>query len=192
MHVVVPCQFSGRKDGVQFHPIRPTKSRLYRMIFLPWFVMWKTLKTKSSIYHFHDPELLIVGFAMRWVLSKKVVFDMRESTSQQIMGKEYLPRWCRPIISFCYRLIERVCLKGVAVIVANDKSVEGNEPCFLVRNFPELDEELMAGVMDMNERMKSPLLVYVGGVWEGRGAYEYIELAKQLLERGHKIHMMII
>jgi glycosyltransferase involved in cell wall biosynthesis len=192
VHVVFCGQFSGVKDGIYFHAVRPARNRLHRILIKPWVVMWKSLKTKASIYHFHNPDLLIVGSIMRWFLSKKVIFDMRESTARQIMGKKYLPKWSRKIISTFYGIVEWICLKGIAVIVANDRGIEEYKNAYLVRNFPEVDANLMASAADMPERLKSPLLIYVGGVWERRGAWVYIELARQLKQRSHKIRMMII
>ncbi len=192
VHVVVPSDFSGTKDGVHFHAIRRAKNRFWRMLLMPWVAMWVALKTKSSIYHYHDPELIFVGAVMRWVLFKKVIFDMRESAFRLILGKEYLPKWSRKTLSFCYRVIEKVCLKGIAIVLANESIAEEYKQCYLVRNFPEVDEDIMANAMDMVERLKLPLLVYVGGVWESRGALLYVELAKRLSERGHSFRMMII
>lgn len=192
VHLVVPCEKSQSKDGVQIHAIRRVKSRLVRMTVMTWVAMYEALRTKATIYHFHPPEMLFVGFLMRWVFFKKVVFDMRESISRQIMAKEYLPKWSRKIASLCYRVIENICLKGIAVIVANDRSIEENEPCYLVRNFPDIDEDLMAEAVEMNKRLQQPMLVYLGGVWENRGAFIYIDLAHGLAERGHDFRMMII
>lgn len=192
VRLVVPCEGTALRDGVQFHAIHRPRSRLVRMTVMPWVAMRRALATNAAIYHFHDPELLFVGFLMRWVLAKKVVFDMRESTARQIMSKEWLPKWSRKVVSLCYRVIEHVCLKGIAVIAANEKSVEENEPCYLVRNFPAIDEELMANAMEMDRRLEPPLLVYVGRVAKIRGALLYVELAKRLLERGYSFRMMII
>jgi len=192
VHLVVPCERSEIKDGVQFHAIPRVRNRVVRITVMPWIVMRKALETNAAIYHFHDPELLFVGFVMRWVLARKVVFDMRESTARQIMSKEWLPKLSRKIISLCYRVIENVCLKGIVVIVANDKSVEENEPCYLVRNFPAVDEELMAKAMEMDRRLEQPLLVYVGRVAKIRGALLYVELAGKLADRGYTFRMMII
>ena len=192
VHLVVPCESSQLRNGVQIHAIPRARNRIVRMAVMPWVAMRKALETNAAIYHFHDPELLFVAFVMRWVLSKKVVFDMRESTARQIKTKEWLPVWLRQFTSLCYRLVECVCLKGIAVIVANDRSVEENIDGYLVRNFPEIDEELMANAMEMGERLKQPLLVYVGWVSESRGVFIYFELARRLVERGHNFRMMII
>ncbi len=192
VHLVVPNETSQVRDSVRIHGIRKPSCRFTRILFLPLVAMKAALKTRAHIYHFHDPELLLVGFLMRWVLGRKVVFDMRESTARQIMGKEWLPAWSRRFISWGYRIIESICRRGLSVVVANDRSVAENEPCYLVRNFPEIDEQFMASVVPMKERMKKPTLIYVGGVWEGRGALIYLELCKRLVQRGRDIRLVII
>ena len=154
--------------------------------------MYNTLKIRADIYHFHDPELFLVSFLIRWLFFRKVVFDMRESTARQILSKEYLPKWSRKTVSLLYRITEKIFLQGISVIVANDRSVEENKSCYLVRNFPVVDKELMKNALPIYERLKNPLIIYVGGVWETRGALIYLNLAKELMQRGHKFRMMII
>ncbi len=192
VHMIVPWGISGMKEGACLHDIKLYKNRILRMLLLPLVVVFKALRTRASIYHFHDPELLIVGFLMRWIFWRKVVFDMRESTARQIMGKEYLPKWSRVFISLCYRAVEFACTKGLAIIVANDWSAKEHPGSYLVRNFPEIDEQLMAGAAEMPERLRKPLLIYVGGVWESRGALIYVDLAQRLKMRGHRINLLII
>lgn len=192
VHLVIPCEKSEIKDGVQFHAIRRAKTRIVRMFLMPFVAAYKALRTKSSIYHFHDPELLPVGFLMRWLLRKKVVFDMRESTARQLKAKEYLPFCIRSTISFCYMVLESACLKGIALVVANDRSTEEYKNCYLVRNFPEIDESIMSNAMDMSKWLEKPLLIYVGAVSIARGALLYVELAHHLVKHGYDFEMMII
>ena len=192
VHLVVPCEKSEIKDGIQIHAIKRPKTRITRVLLMPLIAACKAISLKASIYHFHDPELLPIGFLMRWLLRKKIVFDMRKSTARELKAREYLPSWLRNTISRCYKILESICLKGMALIVANDRSTEEYKNCYLVRNFPEIDEPLMANVMDMDKRLKKPLLIYVGTVSISRGAIMYIELADQLVRRGHDFKMMII
>lgn len=192
VHMIVPSGQSGLRNGVNVHSFTRPRSRLTRMFIMPWFVMILALRTKSDIYHYHDPELLFIGFIMRWLLLKKVVFDMRESTASQLKAKGYLPHWSRNIISFCYSMVEAICLKGISVIVANDRSKEEHKNSYLVRNFPEINEQLMIKATDIDKRLEKPLLIYLGGVSEVRGALLYIELANQLKKSGYDFKMMII
>lgn len=192
VHVVVPSDKSEVKDGVQFHAIKKPKTRLVRMVFMPFIAAYAALKTKSSIYHFHDPELLPIGFLMRWLLWKKMVFDMRESTARVIKAREYMPAGIRNTVSFCYSIVEKICLMGISLIVANDRSTEEYTNCYLVRNFPVIDKSITDNVMDMNKRLEKPLLVYIGMVSISRGAMMYVELADRLVKDGYDFDMKII
>jgi hypothetical protein len=123
VHLVIPCEQSCVKNGVHLHCIRRVKHRLLRMLFMPWVAMKKALKTKSSIYHYHDPELLFMGFVLRWICGKKVVFDIHESIPRQIMSNAYLPWFTRKPISLCYKFLERIFITGQALVIANKNSV---------------------------------------------------------------------
>lgn len=193
VNLVIPCEYSCTKDGVHLHSIRRVKNRLLRMLFMPWVAMRKALQTKSSIYHYHDPEFLFMGFVLRWVFGKKVVFDIHESISKQILGKEYIPKFARKAVSITYKILERIFTIGQSIIVANAKSVQEiwKKP-YLVQNYPKLDEELMASVNEERQGAKVPLFVFVGVLSEGRGANACIELAGKLAERGHDFRMKFI
>jgi len=193
VNLVIPCEQSCTKNGVHLHTIPRVKNRILRMLFMPWVAMNKALKTKSSIYHYHDPELLLMGFVLRWVFGKKVVFDIHESVPRQILGKEYIPKFARKAFSIIYMIFERVLTIGQNVIVANFKSVEELwKVPYLVQNYPLLDEELMAGVEEEKPRAKVPLLVFVGVLSKDRGADACVELAGKLAERGHDFRMKFI
>lgn len=193
VHLVIPCEQSCAKDGIHLHSIRRVKHRLLRMLFMPWVAMRKALQTRSSLYHYHDPELLFMGFVLRWVFGKKVIFDIHESVPRQIMSKPYLPWFTRKPISLCYRFLERIFIAGQALVVANKNSVSDySSNTYLVQNYPLLNEELIAIANDEKQRYKVPLLVYVGGVNKIRGAMVYVELAKRLLEHGYDFRMTLI
>ncbi len=189
VHLVISASEPAVREGVHIHPIRVVKNRLLRMLFMPWVAMKNALETKASLYHYHDPELLLMGFVLRWVLGKKVVFDIHESVPRQIMSKHYLPRFTRKPISLCYRLLERMFITGQPLIVANKNTVSDySSNTYLVQNYPEM----IAIASDEKRKSAVPLLVYVGGVAKIRGAMVYVELARKLAERGHDFRMQIV
>lgn len=193
VHLVIPCEQGCVKDGVHLHCIRRVKHRFLRILFMPWMAMSKALQTKSSLYHYHDPELLFMGFVLRWLFGKKVIFDVHESVSQQMMSKAYLPWFTRKPISLCYKFCERIFTAGQALVVANKKSVtDFSSSTYLVQNYPLLNEEIIAIATDEKQRSKDPLLIYVGSVAKIRGAMVYVELADKLANRGHDFHMYIV
>ncbi len=163
------------------------------MLFMPWLAMAKALRTKAMIYHYHDPELVFMGWVLRWFFHKKVIFDIHESVARQIMGKDYLPRCTRKTISICYKFMERIFTRGQVLVLANENSVaDYPSDAYLVQNYPLLDDSLIAATADEEQKSEVPLLVYVGGVSKIRGALVYIELAAELAARHHDFRMMLI
>lgn len=193
VHLIIPCEQSCVKKGVHIHCIRRVKSRLLRMLFMPWVAMRKALRTKASLYHYHDPELVFMGFVLRWFFGKRVIFDIHESVARQIMGKGYLPRFTRKAVSLSYRFLEHISIRGQVLILANENSLpDYSSNVYLVRNYPLLNEDLIASAVDEKQTSKIPLLVYVGGVTKVRGALVYIELAAKLAAKHHEFRMLLI
>lgn len=192
VHVVIPSEASGIREGVRVHATKRLRPRFLRMVLAPWIAAYRALRIRADIYHLHDPELLPVAFALRWLARKRVVFDVRESVRRQIFGKEWLPAWSRKAVSFLYGILERVCLKGCAIVVANDRSLEDFPKSYLVRNFPDVSDEMIRAAWPMEKRLQDPMLLYVGGVWETRGAIAYVELENWLRQRGHNCKLKIV
>ena len=192
VHLVIPTDVCGMQENVHIHPIRRLHNRWLRIAFMPWVALRTALKTDSMIYHFHDPELLPMCFVMRWVLGKRVVYDVHEAVSRQILSKEWLPRWSRRIISTTYRMLEALLTPGQTIVLANENCARDyGSSAYLVRNFPRLDEPPASAPRNVH-RGTPPLLIYVGGVSRDRGAMIYLHLAHQLLRRGHSFRMAII
>ena len=53
-------------------------------------IFFWALQERADIYHFHDPELMGVGLALR-LCGKKVVYDVHEDVPLQIMNKTWIP-----------------------------------------------------------------------------------------------------
>lgn len=193
VHLVVPCEQSVMQDGVYLHPCPLIKSRFMRMLFVPWLALRIALKTKAVIYHYHDPELMFIGFVLKWLFNKKVVYDIHESVPRQIMSKYWLPSWSRKAVAVLYKVVEKIFSYGQVLVLANQRSVPDYPPsAYLVRNYPILDEELIATVNPDKVNSEVPLIVYVGGVGIIRGAMIYVELAGKLAQRGHNFRMAIV
>jgi glycosyltransferase involved in cell wall biosynthesis len=193
VHLIIQAEKPFVKERVHIHPVWSAKSRILRMLFMPWVAMIKALRTKASIYHYHDPELILMGFVLRWIFGKKVVFDIHESVPRQIMSKFYLPGFSRKCVSVCYKLSERIFMAGQSLIIANKNCIEdypGNS--YLVQNYPLLDSGTEAIRKKGAGKVEPPLLAYLGGVTEIRGSLVYAELAYELAKRGNNFKMLII
>ncbi|OHB54215.1 MAG: hypothetical protein A2173_02720 [Planctomycetes bacterium RBG_13_44_8b] len=155
--------------------------------------MIKALRTKALIYHYHDPELILMGFVLRWIFGKKVIFDIHESVTRQVISKPWLPKWSRKPIAIFYKSIEKMFIPGQALVLASQYSTSDYPPTsYLVRNYPLISEDLLRLANERKRHSDVPLLVYVGRVAKIRGAMIYAELAGKLAERGYDFRMEII
>jgi len=193
VHLVVMGEQSSLKNGVHIHACPRAPNRFVRMFFIPWVALWLALKTKAVIYHYHDPELMFIGFALRWIFGKKVVFDIHESVPKEIPVKEWIPKLLRKPIVLSYKFIERIFTHGQTLILANRGSVpDYPSSAYLVRNYPLINEDYVPKVDAARKNLEVPLLIYVGSLGWTRGAMIYVELAAKLAERGRSFRMTLV
>ena len=192
VHLIAAGAKEEIRGGVHLHEMRSFRGRFRRMLWASCVSLIRALRIRADIYHYHDPELIWVGFLLRWVFRKKVIFDIHESVPNQILSKTYLAVWCRPKVARLYQLVERFFIKGQALIVANRNVIE-NYPsrAYLVQNYPVIDAEIKR-LVEHSRKSDPALLVYVGGVSKIRGAEVYLQLAAGLAKRGCDFQMKII
>lgn len=164
------------RDGVAIVDLgRRPAGRLARMTLLPWRALRTVRALRPALLHFHDPELLPLG----WWLSRgglAVLYDAHEDVPQQILAKHWLPRWLRPALSRVFAVFEGAVARRLrGVVVANPP----NLPRFLalgcdaicVNNFPLLEEFPAPSSAARTPR----LLAYVGGLTRARGVVQLVQ-----------------
>lgn len=133
------------------------------------------LEEDADIYHFHDPELIPVGLALK-ARGKRVVYDVHESVSKQIRTKGWIPSPLRGTISNLYRGLERASSFCLDAIVAATPSIANEFPSHktaVVQNFVRADEFASIDNSDYFERARR--VTYVGGLTEQRGVIQMID-----------------
>src|SRR5699024_3886287 len=119
-------------------------NRLSRIIFSKRLILKKSLEVEADIYHFHDPELLSVGNKLV-KRNKKVIYDIHEDTSKQILSKHYIPRFLRKPISKIFSFYEKRSIKNYSAIVTatpflKSKFEKYNVNTVDINNYPLLYE----------------------------------------------------
>ena len=95
-------------DGVRIVPLPESKNRFESMTKVVWKLFRSALKEKADIYHFHDPVLILVGIVLK-LLGKKVVYDVHEDYSKQILYKEWVGKgYVRRVVAFITNMIEQI------------------------------------------------------------------------------------
>lgn len=142
---VVPAERDEFADGVAIKavPIAPTLLR--RLVLCTWRVYRRAAKERADVYHFHDPELIFAGLALRYFHKCDVIYDIHENMPDQIMYRASIPRGLRKWVAFACDLVERYAVKRFsAAVTANEDISERfrqvNSRVIEVHNYAEADE----------------------------------------------------
>jgi glycosyltransferase involved in cell wall biosynthesis len=158
--------------------IPPVKNRFVRMLRQPWRIMAAALKCRAKVYHFHDPELLVVGIMLK-LAGKLVVYDVHESVGADISSKSYLSPALRRLAALSVSGLERFgSLLFDGIITATPFIARGFDPrkTVVVQNFPVIGELAGSG----GERRREDRILYMGSMSDIRGISEMVR-AMELL-----------
>lgn len=140
--------------------------------------IWTVLKRHpADVYHFHDPELIPIGLLLR-LLSSRVVYDVHEDVSKQILSKYWIPWWMRPGIAQATAWLERWSARFFSAIVAATPTIaerfrQLNPRTVVVQNFPSPEEFAPQAEVEWGQRACA--IAYVGSISRGRGILEMVE-----------------
>lgn len=128
------------KNDVAIYDVGKSTGRIKRFTQTLNNVYRKAMAIDASVYHFHDPELLLVGLRLKKA-GKKVIWDMHENLPADIMQKKYIPLLLRLFITYVFKKLERYTVKRIDGIICTRDSVlfrlyHLNNAITLVNNFP--------------------------------------------------------
>lgn len=170
--VAVDNNLRVQDTGVTVVRLRPRK-RIARIIMGSLSAVTVALKTKASVFHLHDPEL-IWAIPMLRVLGKTVIYDAHEDLPSQLLDKHYIPKAMRTPASALAGLLVSATKLSTHVVAATERIAErySEGAVTVVRNYPRLRES-DADKSPIEERARS--LVYVGAISESRGVMQMLD-----------------
>lgn len=168
-----------------------------RIVALPKVPRWQrprlwltllqhALDAHADIYHFHDPELLLVTPWLRLLTGKPTAYDVHEVYPDFIRVKDYLPVWVRYPVSWAFRWLEPLLARlQCGLVFADDQIAEAFEgvrrPKVTIFNFPARSfvEQAAAATRALGQRQ--PVVLYLGGLERNRGSRLMIEAFQEVL-----------
>jgi glycosyltransferase involved in cell wall biosynthesis len=172
----VPVRFSSW-NGKIAHAGRLQRIRL---------ALQAALSAHANIYHFHDPELIPLGLALKVLRrSAAVVYDVHEDYPAFMMEKYWIPKSLRPLFSRGARYANAIaarCLDGIVTAdpgVENDFLKSAGDKTAVYYNFPVLSQ--FEPSLEEQTRIDADL-VYVGGMSDRAGTFVLLD-ALTLLAR---------
>jgi glycosyltransferase involved in cell wall biosynthesis len=156
-------------------------NRLVRMTKVVYSLYKKALNLDANIYHFHDPELLLVGLLLK-IKGKKVIYDVHEDVPRQILSKTWIPKILRKIISFLFNTLEKNIAKYFDAIITATPFIYNiftkyNKNTYAINNYPILK------TTNYNEyfwEKKKKSICYIGGITKIRGLKNVIKSLKNI------------
>ncbi|MAZ47783.1 MAG: glycosyl transferase [Halobacteriovoraceae bacterium] len=163
-------------NGVNISSVPKPKTKIHRIFISQYQIFKKLLKTQSTIYHFHDPELMFTGAALK-ILGRKVIFDIHEDFPGQLQSKVYLNRPTLLLLSKIYAIFESVMIKFFDYNITVNETIQNRlfkstKNVEVVYNYPILSEFINA---EHDWKSKERIVCYIGGVTRIRGLKSLVQ-----------------
>lgn len=176
--------YNGVVNGVKFHGLGGSKGRLHRMTVKLVGIGREAFRIGGDLYHIHDPELLIVGLALR-IAGKRVVYDIREDCPKTVLYKHYLAKPIRKPVMWIVERVENAAAQHMSGLIAATPTIANrfrsrHSNSVVVNNYPILSE--FAPPTNREWGTRDVAVAYIGGISEQRGIREMLA-AMELLPR---------
>ena len=180
---LVVCDGRGNQISSDVHIIGLAryKNRLLRFIFAPFLVLIRCFLLPSNIYHFHDPNLILVG-AILSLCGRKCIFDSHEDIPLQILSKGYLSISQRRFFSLLAELSQLILLPLYSAIVCPTQTIAAklkryNPNCTVICNYPSI-----AQFSECSDFAKpdTSRFIYVGSLSKNRGVENLYRVSERL------------
>ncbi|MCQ6264422.1 glycosyltransferase family 4 protein [Fictibacillus sp. WQ 8-8] len=196
VYLIAPNTENKIIDGVKVVGVSSTASNRYsRMIAAAKSVYQAAIEVDADVYHFHDPELMIIGLLLK-KKGKKVIYDVHEDVPEQVLSKQWIPKLLRKNISVSVKKMEKYAASRFDAVVTATPTITKrfktyNASTVTVHNFPIL-QELMGNPSESHTaKRKENSFLYIGGITELRGIKEMVSAIEVLNGQGKQGELVL-
>ncbi len=160
-------------DGVRMVPLPEPRNRFHRMTSVAWRLYRLAVRENADVYHFHDPELMIVGLLLK-ARGKKVIWDVHEHYPNSIMDKFWIPKGLRRCVSKAFDLFERAVVRFFDGVIYTTPFVGARYQGLKVAT-QRIENYPIVELSETFERDPQKKILYLGVMSRIRGLLEMIE-----------------
>jgi glycosyltransferase involved in cell wall biosynthesis len=164
----------GVKEGINVVTLPHPKNRLGRFLSGPRLLR-EALRTKARFYHFHDPDLLPIGAALKLFSRSRVIYDVHEHYPNAILHKYWIPSALRNSIAIVFQCIERLIVPMLDAVVyttpiVGERYLRLSRRAVRIENYPRIDAFPI-----QNGTGRSRGVVFCGKVAPERGVEQLLD-----------------
>jgi glycosyltransferase involved in cell wall biosynthesis len=160
-------------DGVRLVPLPQPRNRFHRMTAVTWRLYRLAVREDADVYHFHDPELMIVGLLLK-ARGKKVIWDVHEHYPNSIMDKFWISKSLRRCVSKSFDLFERAVVRFFDRVVYTTPFVGARYQKLKVESV-RIENYPIVELSETFQRDPQKRIIYLGVMSRIRGLLEVIE-----------------
>jgi glycosyltransferase involved in cell wall biosynthesis len=178
--IIAPHPADEVADGIRIKAVPKPGGRLERLLITPLRVLAAGIREKADIYHFHDPELIPAGLALR-LLGRKVIYDSHEYYKLKVLSYNRIPGGLRQIVAWVYDVLETLSSRLFNGVVVVDSVTEAKFKgmATMVSNFP-----FKSSITSRPKKKDGSFrCVYVGGLEGDRGLFKMVEAMEHVDDR---------
>ena len=188
---LAPVERSMSRDGIDVLAL-PKSTGLARHLALPRLLV-TALRQDASVYHFQDPQLLPVAFALKVLFRRRVIYDAYEDFPSMAAQKRRIPRYLRNIVARAIAVLEGLAARLFDGIITADSATlrrfgrAGASRKVVFYNFPNL--RFFPAPRPLSRSFD---IVYRGGLSERTGTLLLLEALKLLESAGRYSRLLLL
>jgi len=178
-----------RLQGVKIVPLPSARNRLARFMVGVSRLLNLALREDAAVYHFHDPELILVGLVLK-LRGKRVIYDVHENYRADILEKEWIPKMLRRPASWAFGVLEDFASRLFDYLLVADSDVRTRFPkakTEMITNVPPLSFSQTNGKKEDDGTLH---ILYSGAAEKELGIYEMLEALTLVKNRRVRLHVV--
>ncbi|NOY76869.1 MAG: glycosyltransferase family 4 protein [Calditrichaeota bacterium] len=168
--------------GVYLKAIGPSPKRKSDRLPSLFKIYKMALAEKADAYHFHDPELLPVGFLLRMRTRRPVIYDSHENYAATAFARDWIPDRIKSWVSFVVNKAEVFISRRLTVVITVVEDQDARFRRSHCKTLPIYNYPILAFFPDPVKPWEDRPIhaAYVGGLSMARGVRTLLGIAKKI------------